>query len=135
MAAQRRGPVKVLVQPENGSLDAIATADRSSLSVGTWNSVTASLHFDDRRDGVLVDKQVVEAPLLAAAKSGRDANLAADQQPAARRCGVDLCARQKRGMIGEQLLKQLLGGIGFGLHLDHVAILVDKEDPVAARHR
>ncbi len=35
MAAQSRGSVKVLVQPEKGSLLAIATADRSSHSVST----------------------------------------------------------------------------------------------------
>ena len=32
MAAKRRGSVKVLVQPENGSLEAMAIADRSSRS-------------------------------------------------------------------------------------------------------
>ena len=35
MAAQSRGSVKVLVQPENGSLEVIATAERSSRSVRT----------------------------------------------------------------------------------------------------
>ena len=41
MAAQSRGSVKVLVQPLNESLLAIATAVFSSLSVRTWNSSSA----------------------------------------------------------------------------------------------
>jgi hypothetical protein len=36
-----RGSVKVLVQPENGSLKAIAIAERSSRSVNTWNNNSA----------------------------------------------------------------------------------------------
>jgi len=40
-AAQRRGAVKVLVQPLNDSLDAIATLAFSSLSVGTWKRSSA----------------------------------------------------------------------------------------------
>jgi hypothetical protein len=38
MAAKSLGSVKVLVQPENGSLEAIAMADLSSRSVRTWNN-------------------------------------------------------------------------------------------------
>jgi hypothetical protein len=41
MAAQRRGSVKVLVQPLNDSLDAIATLAFSSLSVRTWKRSSA----------------------------------------------------------------------------------------------
>jgi len=36
-----RGSVNVLVQPENGSLEAMATAERSSGSVNTWKSSSA----------------------------------------------------------------------------------------------
>ncbi len=38
MAAQNRGSVHVLAQPENASFEAMATADFSSHSVNTWNS-------------------------------------------------------------------------------------------------
>jgi hypothetical protein len=41
MVAQRRGSVKVLVQPENASLLAIAIAERSSRSVKTWKRSSA----------------------------------------------------------------------------------------------
>jgi hypothetical protein len=41
IAAHRRGSVKVLVQPEKGSLEAIAIAERSSRSVRTWNRSSA----------------------------------------------------------------------------------------------
>ena len=41
IAAQRRGSVKVLVQPQNDSLEAIATAGRSSRSLSTWKSSSA----------------------------------------------------------------------------------------------
>ena len=41
MAAQRRGSVKVLVQAEKGSLEAMAIAERSSRSVRTWKSSSA----------------------------------------------------------------------------------------------
>jgi hypothetical protein len=41
IAAHNRGSVNVFVQEENGSLEAIATAERSSRSVSTWNSSSA----------------------------------------------------------------------------------------------
>jgi hypothetical protein len=41
MAAQRRGSVKVFVQPPKDSLEAIATEFFSSRSVRTWNSSSA----------------------------------------------------------------------------------------------
>jgi hypothetical protein len=41
IAAQSRGSVKVFVQPENDSLDAIATLFFSSRSVRTWKSSSA----------------------------------------------------------------------------------------------
>jgi hypothetical protein len=41
MAAHRRGSVKVLVQPEKDSFQAIAMEFFSSLSVRTWNSSSA----------------------------------------------------------------------------------------------
>ena len=41
MAAHSRGSVNVFVQEENGSLEAIAMAERSSRSVRTWNSSSA----------------------------------------------------------------------------------------------
>ncbi len=41
IAAQSRGSVKVLVQPEKLSLDAMATDAFSSRSVSTWNSNSA----------------------------------------------------------------------------------------------
>jgi hypothetical protein len=39
---QRRGSVKILVQPENDSLEAIATEFFSSRSVRTWTAATRS---------------------------------------------------------------------------------------------
>ena len=42
MAAQRRGSVKVLLQSENGSLEAMAIAQRSFPSVRTWNRSSAA---------------------------------------------------------------------------------------------
>jgi hypothetical protein len=41
MAAQRRGSVKVLVQPPKDSLEAMATLAFSSRSVRSWNSSSA----------------------------------------------------------------------------------------------
>ena len=41
MAAQRRGSVKVLVQPPKDSLDAMATLFFSSRSVNTWKRSSA----------------------------------------------------------------------------------------------
>lgn len=41
IAAQSRGSVKVLVQEENASLEAMATLLRSSRSVRTWKSSSA----------------------------------------------------------------------------------------------
>ena len=43
MAAQSRGSVKVLVQPENDSLEAIAIEFFSSRSVRTWKGSVASV--------------------------------------------------------------------------------------------
>ncbi|CAL9665278.1 hypothetical protein SUDANB15_07167 [Streptomyces sp. enrichment culture] len=41
MAAQRRGSVKVFIQPLKDSLEAMATLFFSSRSVSTWNSSSA----------------------------------------------------------------------------------------------
>ena len=41
MAAQRRGSVKVLVQPENDSLEAMAMEFFSSRSLRTWKRSSA----------------------------------------------------------------------------------------------
>jgi hypothetical protein len=48
IAAQSRGSVKVLVQPENDSSDAIATEAVSSRSVRTWNSGSAPRRSSSR---------------------------------------------------------------------------------------
>ena len=41
IAAHNRGSVNVFVQEENGSLEAMAMAERSSRSVSTWHSSSA----------------------------------------------------------------------------------------------
>src|SRR6266545_7491702 len=71
IAAQSRGSVKVFVQRENGSLEPIAIAERSSRSVNTWKSRAAPVaeevaveeaHFPVVGAGVLVP--VAAQPLL-----------------------------------------------------------------------
>ena len=64
MAAQSRGSVKVLVQPLNESLLAIATAVFSSRSVRTWKSSSAP------RLSRLPVAQLVQAEELDAAVAG-----------------------------------------------------------------
>ena len=62
IAAQSRGSVKVFVQPEKASLEAIAMADFSSRSVRTWNSSSAprsvELHVAQFVDAEQVDSAV-----------------------------------------------------------------------------
>ena len=64
IAAQRRGSVKVLVQPLNDSLEAMATLAVSSRSVRTWNSSSAP-----RRSSFHV-AELVDAEQVGAAVAG-----------------------------------------------------------------
>jgi len=59
MAAQSRGSVKVLIQPEKDSLLAIATEERSSRSVRTWKRRLACLDPDNAGRGVTADRRTV----------------------------------------------------------------------------
>ena len=49
IAAHNRGSVNVFVQEENGSLEAMAMAERSSRSVSTWNSLVAVSQLTPRQ--------------------------------------------------------------------------------------
>ncbi len=60
MAAQSRGSVKVLVQPEKDSLLAIATEERSSRSVRTWKRRLACLDRDNAGRGVTADRRTLD---------------------------------------------------------------------------
>jgi hypothetical protein len=60
MAAQRRGSVKVLVQPPKPSFEAMATLTFSSRSVRTWKSRSAAA-FVEFHVSQFVDAEKIDA--------------------------------------------------------------------------
>ena len=75
---------------------------------------------------------MVQGPAGAALLLVRDAYFAGDQEPAARRAGIDLVPRQQVGMAGEELLEIQLCGEGGLRHLRELPGGVEQED--SSRH-
>lgn len=67
--------------------------------------IAASLDFDQGGDAVLIQEEVVQGPAGAALLLVRDTHFAGDQEPAARRAGIDLVPREQVGMAGEEVLE------------------------------
>src|SRR5262249_16910486 len=91
------------------------------------------LDLDQRRNRILVEKQVVQRPPVASFFHGRDAHLPRDQEPPSG-CGpIHLIAGQQVWVFGEKLLEHVLGVIGLLRHLHEIATTLNQE--YAAVHR
>jgi hypothetical protein len=66
------------------------------------------LHFDERGNAVLIEKEMVNGPPVCRGVAVRDAGLSLDQQPPRRPNVIELVARQNTGMFGKQPLRQIL---------------------------
>ena len=63
--------------------------------------VVPTLHLNKRWAGVLIEKEVVERPALAKRGAGRNPNLAADKQPAARHVRIYLLPCEQLRVVGD----------------------------------
>jgi hypothetical protein len=60
----------------------------------------------------LVDEEVIQAPAAGLAFSARHAEFPPHEQPATRFAGIHSSAREQVGVLGEELLEQVLGVVG-----------------------
>jgi hypothetical protein len=70
--------------------------------------VGLALYFNQRRDTLLINKEVVERPSAGAAIFGGDRFLPFEEQPASRRCVVCLTPGKQRRKLGEEVLEVIL---------------------------
>lgn len=89
------------------------------------------LDLDEGGDAILVEEQVVEGPAVGAVGLAGDADLAVDEEPPAGLGRVDLVAGQETGVLGQEPLEQVLGGVPLLPHLVEPAVVVEEEDAAA----
>jgi hypothetical protein len=85
------------------------------------------LHLNERRDRVLIDEQMVQAPAPGAILVG-DRCLPADQKEAARITAVHLISRQQLRMVLQQLLQNRLSLIRCNRQGHEILALADEDD-------
>ena len=88
----------------------------------------ASLDLDERGDGVLVEKQVVERPSTRPVLFAGDGHLTGDEQPTPRLLGVDLVPGEQIRVIRQELLQEALRVVRRLLHRDQLGIFFQKVD-------
>src|SRR5262249_49081008 len=95
--------------------------------------VAAAFDLDQGRNGILVEKQVVQRPPVPSFVLGRDTHLPRDQEPPSWCSPIRLIAGQQVWVFGEKLLEHVLGVIGLLRHLHEIATTLNQEN--AAIHR
>ena len=80
--------------------------------------VGASLDLDERGDGILVKKQVVERPSTRPVLFAGDSHLTGDEQPTPRLLDVDLVPGEQVRVICQELLQEALRVVRGLLHCE-----------------
>jgi hypothetical protein len=91
------------------------------------SGIGTPLHLNERRDRVLIDEQMVQAPAPGAILVG-DRCLPADQKEAARITAVHLISRQQLRMVLQQLLQNRLSLIRCNRQGHEILALADEDD-------
>jgi hypothetical protein len=89
-------------------------------------------NLDKRRDGILIQEQVVDRPASGLSFGIWDAELSFDEQPSSRSFGVELIASHEPRVLGQKTLENILGVIGRLAQLDETIVLNQKNP---CRHR
>ena len=92
----------------------------------------ASFDLDERGDGVLVKKEVVERPATRPILFAGHSHLTGDEQPTPRLLGVDLVPSEEIRVISQELLQEALRVVRSLLHCEKLGIFFEKVN--ATRH-
>lgn len=90
--------------------------------------IGASLDFDERRYGVMVEKQVVERPTSRTKFLFRYTHFSTDEEPTSGIIAVDLISGQQIRILFQERLEHVLRLEGLFVHFDQRAIVLNVEN-------
>ena|ERR1700680_2919138 len=112
---------------------AVAGSRRAATALRRWAGT--ALDLDERRYGILVEKEVINRPAAAAVLLGRKRCLTRNELPTTRGGSSELIASEQTRVLGQQLLKNRLRVVRPLEHLHELISIAKQVDPAAHGER